>query len=311
MSTGDVRKDMDRPVLSPSWRAEIDAFLEYSAAVRGLSAHTQRAYRRDLESFAAQMTHVGSSAPRDVTSALVREYLAHEIQRGSARAAVARRASAVRSLYSYLVRSGRAERSPAASVRNPRKEKRLPSFLSIDELLGLLAFPPDTPAGLRDRAILELLYATGVRVSELVALDADQIRAAGRVLQVIGKGQRPRIVVYGEYAAIAMTAYLTRVRSVAARPDEAALFVNLRGSRLTDRSVRRILAGYVDQLALARGISPHSLRHTFATHLLEGGADLRVVQELLGHRSLSTTQIYTHTAREHLLRVYQEAHPRA
>jgi len=311
MSTGDAQTDVGKPEPAPGWRAEIDAFLDYSSAVRGLSVHTLRAYGRDLASFAAWVTQAGALEPSEVTPALVRGYLAHEVEGGSARATVARRASAVRSLYSYLVRAGRSQRSPAASVRNPRKEQRLPSCLSIDELLGLLALPPATAAGIRDRAILELLYATGVRVSELVALDTDQIRAVGRVLQIIGKGQRPRIVVYGEYAALALADYLSHVRGAVARPGEKALFVNVRGSRLTDRSVRRLLTGYVDQLAIARGISPHSLRHTFATHLLEGGADLRVVQELLGHRSLSSTQIYTHTAREHLLRVYQDAHPRA
>lgn len=293
------------------WEQCIQAFRVHLEVERNLSAHTVAAYLSDLGQFVSFAREAGWR-PAGVAPSHIRKYMAGLMERGIGRRSVARKMSALRTLYRYLARTGEVEASPAGAVKSPRIERRLPSFLYVDEMFQLLSLPDEGSfLGMRDRALLEFLYATGVRVSECVSLDADDLSTALPVIRVIGKGDRERIVIYGEGARAALCRYLADARPALAGPGERALFVNRLGTRLTDRSVRRMVSTYVDRLAMAKHVSPHTFRHTFATHLLEGGADLRVVQELLGHSSLSSTQIYTHTAREHLLRVYEAAHPRA
>lgn len=302
--------EQNDPLVS-EWERCIKSFRVHLEVERNLSARTLVAYMSDLGQFVSFACAAGWS-PAGVAPAHVRRYMAGLMERGLGRRSVARKMSALRTLYRYLARAGDVDASPAGAVKSPRLERRLPAFLYVDEMFQLLSLPDEgTLLGLRDRALLEMLYATGVRVSECVSLDTDDLAMAVQAVSVIGKGDRERIVLYGSAARDALRRYLEKARPALARPDERALFVNRLGTRLTDRSVRRMVGAYVDRLAMTKRVSPHTFRHTFATHLLEGGADLRVVQELLGHSSLSSTQIYTHTAREHLLRVYEAAHPRA
>ncbi len=290
------------------WQAAIDAFDEYLNTERVVSRHTVSAYLNDVASFAA---HVGS-APAAVTPTVIRHYLGHLMELGLSRSTMARKLSAIRTFYRFEVRSARLQGSPAVAVRAPRMARRLPAFLYVEEMTHLLAAPDVTkPLGMRDRALLEFLYASGCRIAECVGLEAADIRVSAGAVRVIGKGNRERIVLYGTAAQLALRSYLEYARPVLAKRDEDALFVNSRGTRLTDRSVRRMIDRYVQQAAVGKHVTPHAFRHSFATHLLEGGADLRIVQELLGHQSLSSTQIYTHTAKDHLLRVYEATHPRA
>ncbi|MHB1628450.1 MAG: tyrosine recombinase XerC [Bacilli bacterium] len=300
--------DLRQTDLSREWCAAIDMFRAYLATERTLSEHTVSAYMSDVTAFAA---HVGG-APGVVLPTTVRRYFGHLVERGLSRRTMARKMSALRAFYQVQARSAGTPESPVAAMRAPRLGNRLPTFLYVEEMFHLLAAPDvTTPLGIRDRALLEFLYASGCRIAECVALEAADIRVAAGAVRVIGKGNRERIVLYGAAAESALRSYLERARPALAGQGENALFVNSRGTRLTDRSVRRMIDRYVQQAAIGKHATPHAFRHSFATHMLEGGADLRVVQELLGHQSLSSTQIYTHTAREHLLRVYEAAHPRA
>jgi len=295
---------------------DIDAFLEHMRSARGVSDHTLRSYGSDLTqcaSFVRERFGVGTW--EDVGPAMLRRYLAalhaHEYERAS----IARKLSALRSLYKYLCRRG-AARDPTVGIRAPRGRARLPSFLYPEEIRELLAAPlADTPLGLRDRALLEMLYATGMRASEMVALDLSQVVSGTTELRVKGKGGRERMALMGSYAVRAMEDYVTRGRPALLRgkseADEEAVFLNRDGTRLSDGGLRRMVHKYVMRTSARRGIGPHALRHTFATHLLEAGADLRTVQELLGHARLSTTQIYTHVTRSRLKEIYDRAHPRA
>lgn len=290
------------------WQDRIAAWSSYLRLERRLADHTLTAYQADVRDFAQW---VGGD-PLCVTPRDIREYMAGLLQRQYSRRTIARKMSALRMLYRYMARERKDLASPAGTIRSPKLARHLPDFLYIDEMLALLAKPDtSTPVGLRDQALLELLYGTGLRVAECAALSLADLTSAQGTLRVLGKGRRERIVLYGEHADRALLAYLHGARGRYALPGETALFVNQRGTRLTDRSIRRIVHMYAAQVDTGKHVSPHTLRHTFATHLLEGGADLRVVQELLGHRSLSTTQMYTHTAREYLMRVYEKSHPRA
>ncbi len=292
--------------VSTVWDAWLEEF-EMHLAVGNLSKHTVMAYLADVNEFAKAV----SVSPDLVTQAAIRKFLGELMQRGASRRTMARKMSAIRTFYRFCVKTQKIEKTPA-DLSSPRLDHRLPEFMYVEEVLQLLSLPNlNRPLGVRDRALLEFLYASGVRVSEAVALDYDRVRLLDQAVSVIGKGNRERIVLYGEFARRALNQYLTDVRPKLAKPTERGLFVNHRGTRLTDRSVRRIVDQYVNEMSLAKHVTPHTFRHTFATHLLEGGADLRVVQELLGHQSLSSTQIYTHTAREHLMRVYESTHPRA
>ena len=306
-------------------RRLIERYLEHLADERNYSPHTLRAYRGDLERlhrFLADFLGrpAAEVAPRDVDPLAVRSFLAALYRDGVGRKSQGRALSAVRSLFRFAAREGAVAANPAAGVPTPRAPRTLPRHLRPGEVEGLLEAPAgderdDAALPLRDQAILETLYATGLRVGELVSLDWRDLDLAARVLRVVGKGGKERMVPFGRQAQAALRAWLAVWEEVRRRgdggDDEEPVFLNHRGGRLSDRSVRRVVDRYVDRAALAAGVHPHTLRHTFATHLLEGGADLRAIQELLGHSSLATTQRYTHVDVERLLSVYREAHPRA
>jgi len=291
--------------------AEIAAFLRALEGERGVSPHTLTAYRRDVGRFARFLRREGVDGWAGVPPAAARRYVA-SLDGRLARSAIARNLSALRTFYRFLYREGRVARDPFGVIVAPRQHARLPKVLTPEEVAAVLGAPdPSTPAGLRDRALLELLYATGLRVGELVGLRVADISAREEI-RVLGKGRRERIVLVGGPAQDALSSYVRDGRPALVRKrDAGALFLNVRGGGLTDRGVRVILDRCIRRAALGRRISPHVLRHTFATHLLDGGADLRSVQELLGHVNLATTQIYTHVSREWLKRVYDRAHPRA
>jgi integrase/recombinase XerC len=285
----------------------VAAFLKYLAVEKDASPHTLRSYRGDLTDFERYLDGTGAGAPAAADARIVRGYLAALHGRGLDAVTVARRLAALRSFYRFLVRRGALDRNPAREVRTPRLPRKLVSFLPIDEATALVdarALGGDTRD--RDVAILELLYATGVRVSELAGLDVDAVDRDERTVRVLGKGRKERIVPYGAKAAAALDAHLAR------RADERGpLFANARGGRLGVRSIHAVVRRAARAAHIVRRVSPHTLRHTFATHLLDAGADLRVIQEFLGHSRLSTTQRYTHVGTDQLMRVYDAAHPRA
>lgn len=290
---------------------DIGEFLDALEAEQNASAHTLAAYRRDLEAFHRFLRAEGVIGWDRVTAAVARRYLA-ALHRRYDRASIARHLSSLRSFYRFLRREARVEASPVRLLSAPKRHRRLPGALTHESVAALLAAPAlDHPAGLRDRAILELLYAGGLRVAELVSLRCGQV--GGDEIRVRGKGGKDRLVLIGGQAAGWVRRYLTEARPRLARGAAAgdALFLNARGGPLTTRGVQLLVDRWVRAAAVQQKTSPHSLRHTFATHLLDGGADLRAVQELLGHASLATTQIYTHVSREHLKRIYAQAHPRA
>jgi integrase/recombinase XerC len=318
-------------------RRLIHRFLEHIQAERNLSANTVRAYEVDLLRFHEFLARdflarpPEQVRPEDADALAVRSYLAALTARGLGKRSQGRALSALRSLFRFACREGSLAVNPAQGVRTPRAAKTLPRHLRPGEVEDLIEAPGEGmgPLGLRDRAILELLYATGLRVGELVGMDWRSVDLGGRVLRVTGKGGKERMVPFGRPAAEALRRWLAaweELRPAGAAPAPAGphavvgvgvgvgvepVFLNARGGRLTDRSVRRVIDRWMERTALARGVHPHTLRHTFATHLLENGADLRTIQELLGHSSLSTTQKYTHLEVERLLAVYREAHPRA
>lgn len=295
------------------WNGLIDAYLQVLADERGSSGHTVRNYGDDLRQFASWLKEKDIERVEDITYLHVRGYLADLQKRDYAKRSVSRKLSALRSFFQFLVREGRLQASPFQFIRTPKLDKRLPKFLYVEEMEELLRLPDTaTPLGIRDLAILETLYASGMRVSELVGLDETRVDLSLGVALVFGKGAKERYVPLGEHATHALDRYLRESRpKLLAGKEEKALFLNARGGRLTDRSVRRIVDRYVGQLSETRKMSPHAIRHSFATHMLEAGADLRTVQELLGHANLSTTQIYTHMTRDHLQSIYNRAHPRA
>jgi integrase/recombinase XerC len=361
--------------LSETLKGRIAAFLEYIALNRHLSPNTVRAYDSDLSQFLAQTAAASGRKridldPSDITPQTLRAFLGELYGRGNSRASVARKLSAVRSFARYLRREGAIDGDPATLVASPKLDKRIPRHLDLTEMEKLLATPDaSTPLGTRDRAILELFYASGLRLSELVGLDLEDVNLSSRMLRVLGKGRKERIVPFNRTTMEAVRAWLqhreafvsgafaeslhdkrragqarktegqelqpvgssgnppaktgglrargraTETRGApvrrARRDDRQPLFVNYRGGRLTARSVHRLVTRYVARCSLRYGISPHALRHSFATHLLQAGADLRAIQELLGHVRLSTTQRYTHVNVAQLMEVYKKAHPKA
>jgi integrase/recombinase XerC len=297
-----------------SWHLE--EFTVYLRDERNLSAHTLRAYEREVArfvEFAGTELAIGSAG--DVTPAAVRAFLAHLHAARLAKVSTQRALAALRTYFRFLGREGVVGANPAKVVATPRAPKPLPDVLTAPQLAELLDALPDTPAGRRDHAALELLYGAGLRVSELVGLDLDDVDLTRRIARVLGKGSKERVVPFGREAEKALRAYLpdrAAWRHQARTLDEGEpVFVNQRGGRLSDRSLRRILDAAVRVLALAHHVHPHTLRHAFATHLLEAGMDLRAIQELLGHASLSTTQRYTHLDLAHLMETYRKAHPKA
>lgn len=309
-------------------KARIRAFLQFLRYNRNLSPNTWKAYDGDLTQWLAFLAARDGAKPSAVTLAAfdaegVRGFLAELHARGNSRASAARRLAALRSFARYLLREGALADDPTALVAPPRREQALPAHLDMGDMTRLLEAPDaSTPAGRRDRAILELFYASGLRLSELAGLDLDDVNLSGRVVRVRGKGGKERLVPFNRPAAEALRAMLSDrtaaplgADGLAGRTRQARrrypMFLNLRGGRLSARSVDRLVRKYVRQAAIARGISPHALRHTFATHLLQAGADLRVIQELLGHARLGTTQRYTHLDVGRLMEVYRHAHPRA
>ena len=299
----------------------IQDFLEHLDLERNLSQHTLRAYQTDLGRFVSFLAadYLGVEAktlrPQDVEPVAVRSFLAALTRDKLSRRSQARALSAVKSLFKYACREGLLEDNPAAAVRTPKQEKHLPRHLRPDEMERLVDAPEDDgPLARRDRALIELLYATGLRVGELVSLDWPDLDLSARVLRVLGKGGKERMVPFGQPAAEALSTWLDDWEGLATAPredDEEPVFLNHRGGRLSARSVRRILDRHTATAGVPAGVHPHTLRHTFATHLLEEGADLRTIQELLGHSSLATTQKYTHVEIERLLNIYRQSHPRA
>jgi tyrosine recombinase XerC len=292
----------------------IEKFLESLEFERDASPHTIRAYQADLAQFCDILDVENDGDLRKITNVRVRTFLAKLRERGCSKRSAARKLASVRSLYRYLCRRKYAGSNPAAGVRSPKLDKKLPAFLDVKEVERLLEQPPDEGfQGLRDRAILEILYSTGMRVGELVSTDLRDMDRRSGIVRVIGKGRKERLTPLGSFAQKAITDYLA-VRDAhfsGRRYDRHALILNKNGGRMTARSVERIIEKYAVAAGLGDKASPHTLRHSFATHLLNNGADLRSVQELLGHASLSTTQIYTHVTHERLKKIYDKAHPRA
>ncbi len=302
--------------LGEAWARALADYERHLVAERDLSAHSVRAYVTDLHSLALHAERLGSAQPSDLTIRTLRSWLANLQTLGKARTTMARRAAAARVFTGWLVRTGRAATDAGALLASPKARRELPDALTQAEMRAVLdvavaELTGEGPRGLRDLAVLELLYATGIRVGELVGLDVDDLDRERRVIRVFGKGRKERTVPYGGPAAEAITAWLTSGRPAMTSADTgAAMFVGMRGGRIDPRAVRRIVH---ERLGAVDGpdLGPHGLRHTAATHLLEGGADLRSVQEILGHASLGTTQIYTHVSNERLRAAYKLAHPRA
>lgn len=310
---------------SPIARA-VDGWLDHLRVERGRSEHTLRAYRRDVGRYVDHLASLGVTRPEDVREEHITAFLAH-LRAGDedhvplAATSAARAVVAVRGLHRFLAVEGDSPADPAQEVAPPTPPRRLPAVLSVHDVERLLqaACVGDTPAGLRDRALLELLYGSGARVSEAVDLDLDDLElgrgddGSGGVVRLLGKGRKERIVPLGRYARDALDAWVVRGRPGLARAGTGtpAVFVNARGGRLSRQTAWAAIKAAADRADLRAEVSPHTLRHSFATHLLDGGADVRVVQELLGHASVTTTQIYTHVSTEHLREVYAQAHPRA
>lgn len=297
-------------------RKQIGQFLQYLRVEKGASPHTLKSYREDLIALAEYLSDEAGNAPApgSITTHELRGFVSALHEAGYAKSSIARRLASVRSFLRFGQREGWAETNPAKALRNPRKSHKLPHFLSTDEISRLLNAPMgDADAALRDRAILETLYSAGLRVSELVGLSDGDLDYAAGILRVRGKGRKERLAPIGSYAIRALQEWLA-VRKISTREKtgrEAPVFVNRLGTRLTTRSVARMLEKYLKLTGLDSRTSPHTLRHSFATHLLDRGADIRSVQELLGHKSLVTTQIYTHVSTASLKAAYEKAHPRA
>jgi integrase/recombinase XerC len=298
----------------------IEQFLEHLRYERNVSSHTLRNYSSDLEQFLEFLTAYGKrNAPEvsQIDHLTIREWLASLHSAQKKKASIARKLAALRTFFQFLVREGMLELNPAKLVATPKLEKKLPKHLSIEEAIRFIESPdPETDLGKRDRAMLELMYATGVRVAELTTLNVGDVDFRNQLVLVTGKRRKQRIVPFGDPAGAAIRSYLdVRDRFLLNAPvskrDEEALFLNYQGTRITTRSVGRMVEKYIRICAGMHNISPHALRHSFATHLLDSGADLRDIQELLGHARLSTTQVYTHVSMKKLIEVYDKAHPKA
>jgi integrase/recombinase XerC len=299
---------------APDFAAAIGRFLVYLSSERGGSPLTLKSYREDLLQLEEFLRSAGCRGPGEASSVLLRRFASGLHAAGYAASTVARKLASTRSFYAFGQREGWVRANPAKPLRSPRRARKLPKFLTGEEIARLLATPqPQAAGGLRDRAILELMYSSGVRVRELVSLDDADLDLRNATVRVRGKGRRERLGIVGRHARAALEAWLaTRPRQAAASPrGSRALFTNKLGGRLSVRGVARLLEKHLAVAGLTGRASPHTLRHSFATHLLDAGADIRSVQELLGHKSLVTTQIYTHVTTSRLLDAFDKAHPRA
>lgn len=298
----------------------LNQFFEHLRYERNVSAHTLRNYSSDLEQFLNFLTADGKrNAPEisQIDHLTIREWLASLHTDQKKKSSIARKLAALRTFFQFLVREGLLELNPAKLVATPKLEKKLPKHLSIEEAVRFIESPdPETDLGKRDRAMLELMYATGVRVAELTTLNIPDVDFRNQLVRVTGKRRKQRIVPFGDPAGVAIRSYLDvrdkfLFNAPISKREEEALFLNYQGTRITTRSVGRMVEKYISLCAGIHNISPHALRHSFATHLLDSGADLRDIQELLGHARLSTTQVYTHVSMEKLIEVYDKAHPKA
>lgn len=303
---------VDEQRIAPKLWETLRRFLDHLGLERGLAENTVEAYRRDLDRYLTLLTARGGSGPADASQEEVSALLSLLGDLGLEASSVARNLTAVRMYHRFLRAEGLTERDPTEHLKPPKPGRKLPSVLNIYEVERLMAEPDwETPLGLRDRALLEVLYGAGLRVSELIGLERFHLLFDLEVVRVIGKGSRERVVPIGSESEVWVTRYLEQVRPELARPGSGnTVFLNWRGGRLSRMGVWKLLRQYVQKAGIEKVVSPHTLRHSFATHLLEGGADLRAVQEMLGHVDISTTQIYTHVDREYLKEVHRTFHPR-
>jgi integrase/recombinase XerC len=291
---------------------EIDSFLDHLRHEKNASLHTINNYQRDLLQL-ARYIHDRKLPLKNINNVVLRGFLATLYEKKLKKSTISRKLASIRSFFQYCMKKRWVEDNPAKVLSTPKQEKHVPSFLSEDEMTAFLDLPRSGKTlDLRDRAILELLYATGIRVGELVGIDLDDVNHAEHIIRIKGKGKKERLVPFGHKALESMRSYLkVRTTLIKGQKHQQALFLNYRGDRLTSRSIERLVNNTIKRTAIRRQISPHSLRHSFASHLLSRGADLRIIQELLGHQSLATTQKYTHLNIKQLLRVYKKSHPRS
>lgn len=294
-------------------QALVTSFLHYLTVEKGLSKNTLQSYERDIQAYIKELENMNVSNIENTTRADIVAYLLKLKKSGKASSTISRTVSSIRAFYRFLYRDQRISQDPTLHIETPKIERKLPKVLSAQEVEALLAAPEQTPAiGQRDRAMLEVLYATGMRVSELISLDLDAVHLQMEFVKCLGKGSKERIIPLGQIAVQALDTYIQSGRAQLLKDRrEKALFLNLQGKRLTRQGFWKIIKKYAQAARIQKEITPHTLRHSFATHLLENGADLRSVQEMLGHADISTTQIYTHVTKSRMKDIYSKAHPRA
>jgi integrase/recombinase XerC len=290
--------------------AWLPRFLSHLTVERRLSAHTDASYRGDLQRFVAYCDRNRVRDWRSLDSQHLRMFAAAEFRQGASPRTIQRRLSALRSFFNFMLRERALEANPAVGVQAPKASKRLPQTMDVDLMTRLLEFRADTELSVRDKAIMELFYSSGLRLAELVGLNLGDVDRGDRTVRVLGKGSKTRVVPVGKHALVAFARWLKERPAMAAN-GELALFVSARGDRLGARAIQKRIAGWARRQGLGRHVHPHLFRHSFATHLLESSQDLRGVQELLGHANISTTQVYTHLDFQHLAKIYDAAHPRA
>ncbi|HEY5062438.1 MAG TPA: site-specific tyrosine recombinase XerD [Gemmatimonadaceae bacterium] len=293
-------------------RFQLERFTDALTLEQGLAAQTLEAYRRDMDRLVDYATAKGATAPLDISSRLLREFVYHLKDLGLAPASIRRNISAVHTYFRFLLAEGVVTRDPSERLETPKRWRSLPDVLTVEEITRLLAAPTlDDPFAFRDRAMLELAYGAGLRVSEWISLGVRDVLMADRLVRVFGKGSKERLVPIGRSAIGAVATYIRELRPRLERGSgKGVLLLNARGEPLSRMGAWKLLRKYVERAGITKDVSPHTLRHSFATHLLEGGADLRAVQEMLGHADISTTQIYTHVDREYLRKVHKQFHPR-